>query len=521
MKICMFVRSLPPHAVGGLEYHTQKLTEGLARCGQEISIITTAHPEGKEYEKVNGVDIYYCPKSKPGRYSFNWWKESVKTFETLHQQKNFDLVHSQSGGAYYFLRRGLNKKYNLPVVVTLHGTSFNEIRTKLKIPFDLRSKISLLKNIYTYLFWDRFYLRAADMVIATSDQQLELIKKFYPVKAENLSLVYNGIDTDLFRPEKTSDIKKGDEFIILAVARLKKEKGIQNIIRALPELLKKISRVKLLIIGEGEYQPELQRLAEKLSVADKVSFLGLVPYNQLPEYYNLADIFVNPTIRENGYDLTIISAMACGSLYQGRKAGTLGDFGAFSFYPTKNLGADGDAGAIFVRQKKYYEKLKMLRNYGQSSRYYAKIPGGVNSRLDEIQAAILSLKLRYLDRWNKIKYKLALTYQEKIRQLNLPLQYQKISPEVIPAYHLFVVRLLDRKRDELRNYLKQQGIETLIHYPVAANKQPAFASYHSKKLPVTEQLVKDIVSLPFHQYITEKDIEYLFRTLKNFFTGRF
>jgi len=308
----MFVRSLPPHAVGGLEYHTQKLTEGLARCGQEISIITTAHPEGKEYEKVNGVDIYYCPKSKPGRYSFNWWKESVKTFETLHQQKNFDLVHSQSAGAYYFLRRGLNKKYNLPVVVTLHGTSLNEIRTKLKIPFDLRSKISLLKNIYTYLFWDRFYLRAADMVIATSDQQLELIKKFYPVKAENLSLVYNGIDTDLFRPEKTSDIKKGDEFIILAVARLKKEKGIQNIIRALPELLKKISRVKLLIIGEGEYQPELQRLAEKLSVADRVSFLGFVPYNQLPEYYNLADIFVNPTIRENGYDLTIISAMACG-----------------------------------------------------------------------------------------------------------------------------------------------------------------------------------------------------------------
>ena len=223
------------------------------------------------------------------------------------------------------------------------------------------------------------------------------------------------------------------------------------------------------------------------------------------------------------YNLLVVedTAQACGSLYQGRKAGTLGDFGAFSFYPTKNLGADGDAGAIFIRQKKYYEKLKMLRNYGQSSRYYAKIPGGVNSRLDEIQAAILSLKLRYLDRWNKIKYKLALTYQEKIRQLNLPLQYQKISPEVIPAYHLFVARLLDRNRDELRNYLKQQGIETLIHYPVAANKQPAFASYHSKKLPVTEQLVKDIVSLPFHQYITEKDIEYLFRTLKNFFAGRF
>ncbi|GAH08721.1 unnamed protein product, partial [marine sediment metagenome] len=119
------------------------------------------------------------------------------------------------------------------------------------------------------------------------------------------------------------------------------------------------------------------------------------------------------------------TAQACGALYKKRKAGTIGDYGAFSFYPTKNIGACGDGGAIFTKSKEKYGKIKMLGNYGQSSKYYADIAGGINSRLDEIQSTILRVKLKYLDRWNSTKTKLATIYKEKIDHNNLPLQYQK------------------------------------------------------------------------------------------------
>lgn len=219
------------------------------------------------------------------------------------------------------------------------------------------------------------------------------------------------------------------------------------------------------------------------------------------------------------YNFSVIedAAQVCGALYKKQKAGVIGDYGAFSFYPTKNIGACGDGGAIFVKSREKYEKIKMLRNYGQSSKYYADIEGRINSRLDEIQSSILRVKLKYLDRWNLLKIKLATIYKEKIDYNNLPLQYQKGYDGVEPAYHLFVIKLRERDRDDLIDYLVKHGIETLIHYPIPLYNQQAFKKYKSTELPITENLTKNIISLPFHQYLVPKEIEYIFDILKIYY----
>ncbi len=219
------------------------------------------------------------------------------------------------------------------------------------------------------------------------------------------------------------------------------------------------------------------------------------------------------------YNLVIIEdvAQACGALYRNQKAGTIGNYGTFSFYPTKNIGACGDGGAIFTKTKEEYEKIKMLCNYGQSSKYYADIEGGINSRLDEIQAYILRVKLIYLNRWNSIKSKFSTMYKDKIDHNKLPLQYQKAYDEVEPAYHLFVVKLQNGNRDDIINYLAKHEIQTLIHYPIPLYNQQAFKKYKLVELPVTEDLIKNIISLPFHQYLVYDEIEYIFDTLRNYY----
>jgi glycosyltransferase involved in cell wall biosynthesis len=254
---------------------------------------------------------------KPGKYSRGWWQGSVGKFKELESKEKYDVIHSQSAGAYYLLRKKLNKEYKLPVVVSLHGTSVDEIKTKLRLGFNLRAKLGLVRDIYHYLFWDIFFLSACDAVVATSDQQVKVIEKYYPVRNDKIHLVYNGIDTRLFTPRlKNVELLKklginSDEKIILSIARMKKEKGVQNIISIFPRVLEKFPKTHLLAVGEGEYKCSLIDLAHTLGIQDKVHFLGRIEYGRLAEYLNMADIFVNSTIRENGYDLTIPQAMAC------------------------------------------------------------------------------------------------------------------------------------------------------------------------------------------------------------------
>jgi len=195
------------------------------------------------------------------------------------------------------------------------------------------------------------------------------------------------------------------------------------------------------------------------------------------------------------YGLCVIedACQAHGALYKSKKVGTFGDMGCFSFYPTKNLGAYGDGGAVLTNSPKYYTRLRLLRNYGQKDRYHHDILG-FNSRLDEIQAAVLRIKLKSLDKWNKKRRIIAKIYTGHLDRDRYVLPEEK--PYVKPVYHLYVIRAKNRER--LRSFLKGQGIETQIHYPIPVHKQKAYYSLGLKRyhLPITERYSKEIISLP-------------------------
>lgn len=212
-------------------------------------------------------------------------------------------------------------------------------------------------------------------------------------------------------------------------------------------------------------------------------------------------------------------AQAIGAKYKGKHVGTFGDLGAFSFYPTKNLGAFGDAGAIVTNDSALDAKVRALRNYGEVSKYRNGIEG-VNSRLDEMQAAFLSWGIGKLDRWNTARMKLADLYQHELNGVGDIVLPPMGDSEHVPAWHLFVIRTAER--DALAAHLKAAGIQTGVHYPMPIYRQEAyrFLGVDSVRYPVTERTMPTILSLPIHPELTRDDVREVVRSIKNFFAER-
>jgi len=202
-------------------------------------------------------------------------------------------------------------------------------------------------------------------------------------------------------------------------------------------------------------------------------------------------------------------AQAVGALYHSKKAGTFGNCSAFSFYPTKNLGALGDAGAVVTDSLDLHIKITELRNYGQKNRYIHD-SHGINSRLDEIQAAILSIKLPHLDNWNKRRNEIALQYRRRLHSV----QYLKQEPYNYHNYHLFIVR--HKQRDLLAKYLSENGIQTLIHYPVPVHCQKAFPYKTTGTFTNAIDFSDTILSLPLYPELSDSDIDYIVSMVNSF-----
>lgn len=213
------------------------------------------------------------------------------------------------------------------------------------------------------------------------------------------------------------------------------------------------------------------------------------------------------------YNLKVITdaAQAHGAMYNGRKVGSIADATAFSFYPTKNLGALGDAGAITTSDGALAEKIMYLRNYGSKERYKNDYLG-VNSRLDEIQAAILGVKLPFLDTENKRRREIARYYLSgiKLQDLILPPD-DRIDDD---AWHLFVVRHPDR--NALIKHLEASGVQTNVHYPLPVHKQKAYAAINHLSLPVTESIHQQVISLPLNPVLTNEEISYIVSAVNQF-----
>lgn len=216
------------------------------------------------------------------------------------------------------------------------------------------------------------------------------------------------------------------------------------------------------------------------------------------------------------------NAQAIGSDYSftngsTKKAGTIGDIGTTSFFPAKNLGCFGDGGAIFTNNNELAEKLSMIANHGQTSRYYhGKI--GVNSRLDSIQAAILDIKLKYLDEYAKARNIAASYYDEafqEIKEIQCPVR-DKRSTHV---FHQYTMRILNGKREKFREYLTEKNIPHNVYYPVPLYEQEAFKHLSGAVsfLPVTDLLCKEVISLPIHTEMNEEILSHIANTVKAFF----
>lgn len=208
------------------------------------------------------------------------------------------------------------------------------------------------------------------------------------------------------------------------------------------------------------------------------------------------------------------AAQAHGACYKGKKAGSLGEAAGFSFYPGKNLGALGDGGAVTTNNKAIADRVRILGNYGSDYKYH-HIEKGNNSRLDEIQAGFLEIKLNYLDRWNEERKRIAKLYLDGIRnkEIILPLPSDEVYDCI---WHIFAIRC--KKRDKLGKYLLDKGIQTAKHYPTAIHMQKAYSEMKFEKgsFPISEEIAETELSLPMFYGLREKEIEYIIETINQF-----
>lgn len=209
-------------------------------------------------------------------------------------------------------------------------------------------------------------------------------------------------------------------------------------------------------------------------------------------------------------------AQAHGAKFQGQTVGTFGDIGCFSFYPGKNLGAYGDGGLIVTNDEAVAEKVRMLREYGQKAKYHHEIVG-YNSRLDEMQAAILRIKLRHLEAWNENRRRNAKLYDEQLSDLPMSITTPKVAKDRTHVYHLYVIRA--KQRQLLQDFLSQVQISTGIHYPIPVHKQPACVNIvkQGSKLTITEQIVGEILSLPMFPELKQEEIQFVCDNIKKFY----
>jgi len=298
--------------------------------------------------------------------------------------------------------------------------------------------------------------------------------------------------------------------------------------------------LKAMGIGKGDevIVPSNTYIATALAV----SFVGAKPVFVEPtiETYNIDVTKIEEKINENTkaiiavhlqgraadmdavnaiakkYNLKVIedAAQAHGTKYKGRKVGTLGDAAGFSFYPGKNLGALGDGGCVVTNDKELADKVRALGNYGSDYKYH-HIYQGTNSRLDEMQAAFLRVKLPHLDKWNADRKRIAEKYLKGITNplIKLPLAS---TDEYEHIYHVFVIRC--DKRDELEKYLNENGIGTVKHYPIPMHLQEAYKELGLKQgaLPIAEEISNTVLSIPMYYGMTDEEVEYVTEVLNKF-----
>jgi len=323
----------------------------------------------------------------------------------------------------------------------------------------------------------------------------KLLKKYF--KTEYFLTCGSGHDSILLALQALG-LKDNDEIIF----------PVNAYPTAFPIFISKLKGIPADVDDNGQINPNsvIKLITPKTKVIIVVHLYGLVG--------NLNKIF--EICKKNKIFLIEDCAQAFGSRYQGKLVGTFGDFGCFSFYPTKNLSTLGDGGGILIKNKKHFDYLKKAVQYGEKKRYQSEFISG-HSRLPEIQAAILNLYLKNIDKELVKRKFLADYYKKQILKYGLDKYISVLSSDndSKPVNHLFVIKT--KARNKLRNFLKKKDINTFVHYPLTINRIKAFDFLSRKSYPKAEELSKQIISLPFHPYLNKKQINYIVKTMAGFF----
>jgi len=337
MKICIFSIVTYWHGVkGGMEIHGKILCGGLVKRGHEVTVISTRHPNGKEYEEVNGIKIYYLAATGFSTYWRKWGKESLRKFEKLNEINSFDIILSQSFSGYYFAKN--KKKYRIPFVSLLQGAGPYITIAKIKVSFT-RQNISIaevfrvsLSYIVHYFILQLPTVLGSDLIICASDHVNESVRKWFPVREKAIYTIMNGIDTIEFSPneEERNRVRKrlgvrDGELLLMTSGTISKEKGHHLAVEALNTLFKKNVKLKLMIVGNGEYLTSISSLIDKFGLKDNTILTGFVPNELISNYYNAADIYLIPTFRAEGLPFALIEAMSVSLPIIASKAGGIPD----------------------------------------------------------------------------------------------------------------------------------------------------------------------------------------------------
>lgn len=315
--------------------------------------------------------------------------------------------------------------------------------------------------------------------------------------AEHCIGVATGLDA-LYLVLKAMDIGMGDEVIVPS-----------NTFIATALAVSYVGAVPVFVEPEiSTYNIDVDRIEEKIT--SKTKAIIAVHLQGRPADMDV----INDIAKKHSLKVIEDAAQAHGTRYKGKKIGTLSDAAGFSFYPGKNLGALGDGGCVVTNNKELADKVRALGNYGCDYKYH-HIYQGTNSRLDELQAAFLRVKLRYLDKWNEYRKYVAKKYIDGIKNdaIIMPLASTDNYEHV---YHVFVIRC--ERRDELEAYLKDNGISTVKHYPIPMHLQEAYESLGLTKgaLPIAEEISDTVLSIPMYYGITDEQINYVIEKLNSF-----
>lgn len=312
--------------------------------------------------------------------------------------------------------------------------------------------------------------------------------------------------------------------------------GVANGLDALRLILRAYIELGIMKRGDEIIVPANTYIASVLAISDN----GLVPVFVEPDIntYNIDISKIEEKLNEKTRGILIVhlygrvifseqlsdlasknnlkiiedNAQSIGAKWKDKEAGSLGDAAGFSFYPGKNLGALGDAGAVTTNDETLAKTIRALANYG-SNQKYINIYQGLNSRLDEIHAAVLDVKLKYIDQENDIRKNIAKKYITSIKNSKIHLPEMPENEEE-HVWHLFVIRTSDREK--IQNYLADNGIQTLIHYPIPPHKQKAYTIYNHLSFPITEQIHEEVLSLPISPVMKDEEVEHIIKVLNNF-----